>query len=231
MTLTELRDAYRRVRGEDLSFGEPIWLSRTVSQARIATKFREGRVFLAGDAAHLFPAGGSALNVGMLDAVNLGWKLSRGLADTYESERRPVAERALMQTRAQAVLDRIQGDDGSAIRQLLGELVSFQEPLEHMAHLLNGSDIRYDIPGSDPRVGKFVDVRVDLSAGRPVLLTRQPDLLATAAKWQLSRQDSGADILVRPDGYVAWAPGDRPLEDALAGELGLPGGSVLSRHG
>jgi 2-polyprenyl-6-methoxyphenol hydroxylase-like FAD-dependent oxidoreductase len=237
MTLAELQDAVRRVLGRDLSLGDPIWLSRTVSQARIAAKYRDGRVFLAGDAAHLFPAGGSSLNVGLLDAVNLGWKVAaalRGqadLLDTYESERRPAGERALMQTRAQAVLDRVPGDDGVALRQMFGELVEFDEPLRHMAELLNGSDIRYDMPGSDPRVGRFVDVPVDLSAGRPVLLTDRADLRATAERWDVDMSTSDDSILVRPDGYVAWVDGDRPLADDLVHWFGLPSRRLLGQHG
>lgn len=216
MSLDELRAAIRRVLGRDMDLGEPIWLSRTVPQARIAEKYRAGRVFLAGDAAHLFPAGGSLLNVGLMDAANLGWKLAGavhgwapdGLLDTYESERRPVGERALSQTRAQAVLDRMNDADGAAIRQVFGELVAYQEPLRHMADLVDGSDVRYDIPGDDPRVGRFVDTRVDLSTGEPLLHN---------------------DILVRPDGYVAWA-GDGPVEDALVRWFGLPGRRLLGQR-
>jgi 2-polyprenyl-6-methoxyphenol hydroxylase-like FAD-dependent oxidoreductase len=233
MTLAELRDALHRVLGRTLPLGDPIWLSRTVSQARIAEKYRAGRVFLAGDAAHLFPAGGSALNVGLLDTVNLGWKLAgaiqgrapEGLLDTYETERRPVGERALMQTRAQAVLDRVPGEDGIAIRQMFTELVDFDEPLQRMAHLLNGSDTRYATSDADPRVGTFITgMHVDLSAGRPVLLANREDLRATAEKWNLSIQDSHGDaMLVRPDGHIAWVDGERSLEDALAEWLGQPG--------
>lgn len=200
MSLTELKHAVRRVLGRDLPLNDPIWLSRTVSQARIAEKYRAGRVFLAGDAAHLFPAGGSLLNVGMMDAANLGWKLAgavrqkaEGLLDTYETERRPVGERALMQTRAQAVLDRLRDDDGVALRQLFSELVAFDEPLRHMAELINGSE------------GDFVDVPVDLSEGRPVQL---------------------ADKIIRPDGYVA----EGAIEEALVRWFGLPGRRLLGQH-
>jgi 2-polyprenyl-6-methoxyphenol hydroxylase-like FAD-dependent oxidoreductase len=232
MALAELREGIRRVLGFDLPLGEPKWLSRTVSQARIAKNYRTGRVFLAGDAAHLFPAGGSALNVGLLDAVNLGWKLARavqgqdGLLDTYESERRPVGERALMQTRAQAVLDRLPGEDGVALRRLFGELVEFEHPLRHMATLLDGSDIRYEIPGQHPLVGHFLaDIRVDLTAGRPVLLdfANRRDLPGgdvDIATMDIPNPPAEA-LLVRPDGYVAWAAGDkRSLEQALLSQRG-----------
>jgi hypothetical protein len=78
-----------------------------------------------------------------------------------------------------------------------------------MADLVDGSDVRYDIPGDDPRVGRFVATRVDLSTAEPVLHN---------------------DILVRPDGYVAWADGDGPLEDALVRWFGLPGRRLLGQH-
>ncbi|MFC4533690.1 FAD-dependent monooxygenase [Sphaerisporangium dianthi] len=126
----------------------------------LAERYRAGRVFLAGDAAHLFPAGGSALNVGMTDAINLGWKLSArlggragdGLLDTYESERLPVAERALMRTRAQVALDRVTGEEGEALRALLTEVFAYEQPVRHLAGLLDGSDLSYGTAGH-PLVG------------------------------------------------------------------------------
>ncbi|GAA3241139.1 FAD-dependent monooxygenase [Nonomuraea helvata] len=243
--------AVRRVLGRDLPLGEPVWLSSTVSQARLADRYRAGRVFLAGDAAHLFPAGGSALNVGMTDAANLGWKLAatllgrapEGLLDTYESERRPVAERALMQTRAQSALDRLEGEDGAALRELLTEVFAFEQPLRHLAGLLHDSGVRYDAapaphtgsgsdPGSGsgrgsgaeavhPLVGRFApDLALAdgrrlaelMRAGRPVLL----DLGCGAVlddDWidvvRARADDAPTDaLLIRPDGYVAWAGAD-----------------------
>ncbi|GAB3910505.1 hypothetical protein GCM10029964_114490 [Kibdelosporangium lantanae] len=153
-----------------------------------------------------------------MDAANLGWKLAgavrgwapEGLLETYESERRPVGERALIQTRAQAVLDRMNGADGEAIRKIFGELVAYREPLRHLADLIDGSDVHYDIPGKDPRVGRFVTTHVDLSAAEPVLHD---------------------DTLVRPDGYVAWAEGDGPLEEALVRWFGLPGRRLVGQRG
>ncbi len=154
VTLAGFQAAIRRVIGADLPLGEPIWLSSTVTQARLAERYRSGRVFLAGDAAHLFPAGGSALNVGLMDAVNLGWKLAAVLTgrapvrllDTYETERRPVGERTLAHTRAQAALERLTGVEGAALRDLLAGVFAFEQPARHLAHLLHGSDTRYGIP-------------------------------------------------------------------------------------
>ncbi|MEV4011475.1 FAD-dependent monooxygenase [Nonomuraea angiospora] len=240
VTPADFRAAVRRVLGRDLPLGEPIWLSGTVAQARLAERYRAGRVFLAGDAAHLFPAGGSALNVGMTDAANLGWKLaaalrgraSDGLLDTYESERRPVAERALMQTRAQAVLDRLAGEDGAALRELLTEVFAFEEPLRHVAGLLHDSGVRYG-PAAHPLVGRFVPdlalaggrrVAELMREGRPVLLdlgggaTLEDDWIDVV---RARADDPPADaLLIRPDGYVAWA-GTEGLTEAAQEWFGI----------
>ncbi|PZG12170.1 FAD-dependent oxidoreductase [Nonomuraea aridisoli] len=227
--------AVRRVLGVDVPLGEPIWLSSTATQARLAERYRAGRVFLAGDAAHLFPVGGSALNVGMTDAVNLGWKLAarlRGrvpdaLLDTYESERRPVGERTLTQTRAQAAIDGVEGEDGAALRELLAEVFAFEQPARHLATLLHDSGIRYDV-GQGP-AGRFLTdpglaelAGGALRAARPVLL----DLTggAPGERWtgndrievvRARHDDPPADaLLIRPDGYVAWAGADGVEEAA-----------------
>ncbi|WP_188189399.1 FAD-dependent monooxygenase [Nonomuraea sp. SYSU D8015] len=235
VTLAEFQEAVRRVLGRDLPLGEPIWLSSTVAQARLAERYRVGRVFVAGDAAHLFPAGGSALNVGMTDAINLGWKLSavlagrapEGLLDTYESERRPAAERALMQTRAQAALERLPGEEGAALRTLLTELFAYDQPLRHLAGLLHGSDLPYGKPGH-PLVGRLApDLPLTTETGerrvaelmrpaRPVLLdlgggvTLDHDWIDVV---RARTDDPPADaLLIRPDGHVAWAGADGLLE-------------------
>ena len=127
MTLTELRDSIRRVLGVDLPLGEPTRLTRFTYHARHVERYRDGRILLAGDAAHLFPAGGVALNAGMIDSVNLGWKLAAeihgwapaGLLDTYHDERRLAAERTLLHTRAQWALRRGHDPAAEALRRAL----------------------------------------------------------------------------------------------------------------
>ncbi|MGW4057552.1 FAD-dependent monooxygenase [Amycolatopsis sp. NPDC004747] len=223
-TLAEFRAALRRVLGEDLPLGEPLWLSRTTSSARLASRYRAGRVLLAGDAAHLFPAGGSSLNVGLLDAVNLGWKLAavvRGsapesLLDSYHAERHPVAARTLTHTRVQALLDRLTGEDGDALRTLFGELAAFPEPARRLGELLRDADeLPYvpDLPltvGGEPtRVAEVMraartvlfdfadraDLREAAGAGVNIVTAECPDAPADA-------------LLVRPDGVVAFRGGD-----------------------
>ncbi|MFG1641926.1 FAD-dependent monooxygenase [Amycolatopsis sp. NPDC049252] len=235
-TLDEFRESVRRVLGADLPLGEPLWLSRTVSSARLAERYRAGRVLLAGDAAHVFPAGGSSLNVGLLDAVNLGWKLAavvRGeagdaLLDSYDSERRPVAARTLTQTRVQALLERLTGEDGDALRTLFGELAAFEEPTRHLAGLLRDADeLPYvpDLPltveGEKTRVAEIMrDARTvlfdfaDRADLREAAGSRVKVVTATCPEAEADA------LLVRPDGVVTWR-GDDPA--ALREAIGAPG--------
>ncbi|HUN33151.1 MAG TPA: FAD-dependent monooxygenase [Trebonia sp.] len=193
MSLAELAASVRRVLGADLPMGEPIRLTRFAYQARQAARYREGRVLLAGDAAHLFPAGGQGIGVGVLDAVNLGWKLAAvlagwgpaGLLDTYHRERHPVAARALMQCRAQVALRRGNDAEAAALRELFEELLTDEPALRRIAALIAGTDIRYPMPGATaphPLAGTFapdLTVHTDqgtttvadlMQAARPVLL-------------------------------------------------------------
>ena len=161
MTLAEFRDSIRRVLGGDLPLGEVTRLSRYGFQARQAERYRAGRIMLAGDAAHQFPATGIGVNFGMADAVNLAWKLAAdisgwapaGLLDTYHDERHLAGARALLQTQAQVALRR--GDDpaAEALRELFRELLADEQPLRHMAALIAGADIRYPMPGRGPQHG------------------------------------------------------------------------------
>ncbi len=130
MSVAELSASVSRVLGIDLPLGEPLRMTRFGYSAKQADTYRAGRVFLAGDAAHLFPAGGVAVNAGMLDAANLAWKLTANvegwapaaLLDTYTDERRTAAERTLLHTRAQVALRRGHGPGGDALRALFVEL-------------------------------------------------------------------------------------------------------------
>ncbi len=208
MTLTELRDSIRRVLGVDLPLGEPRRLTRFTYHARHVERYRDGRLLLAGDAAHLFPAGGVALNAGMMDSVNLGWKLAAeihgwaptGLLDTYHDERHLAAERTLLHTRAQWALRRGYDPAAEALRQLFLELVSDEAPLRRIGALIAGTDVRYPTPNLNrhalagtfaPNLTLHTDQGTTGVAGlvhtsRPVLLdlADRSDLHEAARDWQ-----------------------------------------------
>ncbi|MEU2874190.1 FAD-dependent monooxygenase [Streptomyces olivoreticuli] len=238
-TAEELEAAVQRVTGERIELTDVRFISRFTDSTRLAEHYRTGRVLLAGDAAHVhFPAGGQGVNLGLQDAVNLGWKLAaacRGntaLLDTYESERRPVAGSVLHNTRAQVALMR-PGSQVDALRDLFTELMGFPEVNDHLTDAIYGTDVRY-ARGCDPRVGTFVadrplktesgTVRLAelLRHGRPLLLDLTGTALATGAAEPWSDRVSAvaavdpnteaALLLIRPDGYLAWA-GDRPGAD------------------
>jgi 2-polyprenyl-6-methoxyphenol hydroxylase-like FAD-dependent oxidoreductase len=208
MTLTELQDSIRRVLGADLPLEQATRLSRYQFQARQAERYRERRILLAGDAAHQFPATGIGLNVGMLDTVNLAWKLAAaidgwapaGLLDTYHGERHYAGARGLLQTQAQVALRRGHDPAAEALRDLFGELLTDEQPLRRVGALIAGTDIRYPLPGprQHPLTGTFApDLSLHTSQGttsvaelmhtaRPVLLdlANRPDLCETARDWQ-----------------------------------------------
>ncbi|WP_371502704.1 FAD-dependent monooxygenase [Kitasatospora sp. NBC_00374] len=208
MTLAELQDSIGRVLGADVPLGEPLRLSRFVFQARQAERYRAGRILLAGDAAHLFPATGAALNAGLLDTVNLAWKLaaaihgwaSDGLLDTYHDERHFAGARTLLQTRAQAALRRGQDPAAEALRDVFRELLLDESALRRMGALVAGADIRYPMPGSDrdALTGAFVpdltlhtdqgttSIAELMHAARPVLLdlVDRPEFREIAREWE-----------------------------------------------
>ncbi|WP_404193408.1 FAD-dependent monooxygenase [Streptomyces tauricus] len=189
-TFEQLRESLIRLAGTDWGMHSPRWVSRFGDAARQASRYREGRVLLAGDAAHIhYPAGGQGLNVGVQDAVNLGWKLAsvvRGqaperLLDSYHAERHPVAERVLHNTRAQSAL----GPPGvqiDALRDVFASLLVFDDVNRHLRGMITALDIRYPVDGDHPLTGRRVPdadlKRTDgatrvyalLHAARPVLL-------------------------------------------------------------
>jgi len=235
MTLDDLAASVRRVLGFELPLGEPEGdgphLLRRLRgrNTRLAEKFREGRVLLVGDAAHVHSAiGGPGLNLGLQDAAGLGWKLAAtvrgwapaGLLDTYESERRPVAERVVMHTQAQSALIS-PGRDVTALRELFGELLRLPAVVQHIADLMSGADVRYE-PGTDhPLDGRWAPDLVladgtrlaDLTTtARPLLLDFTGSLGDELRGWTdrvdlVTGHAEGAAtaLLLRPDGYVAWA--------------------------
>src|SRR5450631_2266882 len=153
-TLRELSEALVALCGTDYGIHSLTWISRFTDMSRQAVAYRKDRVLLAGDAAHVHsPVGGQGLNTGVQDAVNLGWKLAQvvketspeSLLDTNHTERHPVAARVLRNTMAQIALLRRPDDHIKAVRDIISELLSMDEPRKRIAAMMSGLDIHYDL--------------------------------------------------------------------------------------
>jgi 2-polyprenyl-6-methoxyphenol hydroxylase-like FAD-dependent oxidoreductase len=208
MTVTELGDSIRRVLGVDLPVGEPIRLTRFTFHARQVEGYRDGRILMAGDAAHLFPSPGVALGAGLLDSVNLGWKLAADihgwaperLLDTYHDERRLACARNLLHAQAQVAVRRGHDQAAVALRELFQELLIDEQPLRRLGGLMAGSEVRYPFPGHDHHalIGTFAPdlaLRTDrdvtsvaelMHGVRPILidLADRQDMRDIAGDWQ-----------------------------------------------
>ncbi|HKY14122.1 MAG TPA: FAD-dependent monooxygenase, partial [Microthrixaceae bacterium] len=173
-TLQDLSEALVTAYGTDYGVHSPTWISRFTDTTRQAASYREGRVLLAGDAAHVHgPQGGQGLNTGVQDAVNLGWKLAQvvnatspeSLLDTYHAERHPVGARVLQNTMAQVALARID-ERSQALRQTVLDLLSMDEPRRRIAGMISGLDIHYDLGAGHPLLGRRMpDLDLDTADG------------------------------------------------------------------
>jgi 3-(3-hydroxy-phenyl)propionate hydroxylase len=241
-TLDDLRAALIRVDGTDHGAHSPRFISRFTDMTRQAVTYRSGRVLVAGDAAHVHaPIGGQGLNIGVQDAVNLGWKLAQvvsgtspvSLLDTYQAERHPVGARVLRTTMAQRALGG--ADDRSvALRDTVSELLRMDEPRKHIAAMIAGLDVAYDLGEGHPLLGRRMpDLDLATAAGtvrvfsllhdaKPVLLdlgdsgcldigpwadTVQLVAASYDGTWELpvlGEVGAPTAVLVRPDGHVAW---------------------------
>jgi 2-polyprenyl-6-methoxyphenol hydroxylase-like FAD-dependent oxidoreductase len=214
-SLEDLREALRAAYDTDFGVRDVTFLSRFSDMARQASSYRERRVLLAGDAAHVHsPAGGQGLNTGVQDAVNLGWKLAQvlsgaspeSLLDTYHAERHPVAARVLKTTLAHTALMR--GDERTvALHEHLSELLKLEEPRKRYAGMMSGLDIHYELGPGHPLLGRRMPdwelvgeggprrVFTLLHAAKPVLLNLgDPDSLditpwADRVRWLNARYD------------------------------------------
>jgi 2-polyprenyl-6-methoxyphenol hydroxylase-like FAD-dependent oxidoreductase len=241
-TLRDLSRALVRVWGTDFGVHSPTWLSRFTDMTRQAASYREGRVLLAGDAGHVhYPVGGQGLNIGVQDAVNLGWKLAQvvrgtshdALLDTYQAERHPVAARVLQTTMAATALTRSDARI-DALRDVLAELLTMEEPRKRFAGMISGLDVHYDLGEGHPLLGRRMpDLDLETADGpvrvftllhdaRPVLLNLGERGGLQIAPWAdrvrlVEAEHTGTwelpvvgavpaptAVLVRPDGYVAW---------------------------
>ncbi len=241
-TLQDLRDALTAAYGTDFGAHSPTGLTRFTDVSRQAATYRTGRVLLAGDAAHVHPPyGGQGLNTGVQDAVNLGWKLGQvakgvspdRLLDTYQDERHPVGARLLRNTEAQAAL-LTHDDRHPALRSTMAELLAMDGPRRHVAAMITGLDVHYDLGEGHPLVGRRMpdlDLHTDSGAtrvftllhdARPVLLDLTGSGGEEPSPWAgrvttVEASDDGPwelpvlgevaappAVLIRPDGHVAW---------------------------
>src|SRR5712671_3668004 len=161
-TLRDLSEALIAVYGTDYGIHSPTWISRFTDMTRQAAAYRERRILLAGDAAHVHPpVGGQGLNIGVQDAVNLGWKLAQvvkrtspeSLLDTYHAERHPVAARVLRNTMAQVALRR-PDDRTKALGDIMSELLRMDEPRRQLAAEMSGLGVHYDLGEGHPLLGR-----------------------------------------------------------------------------
>ncbi|MGW4829144.1 rifampin monooxygenase [Amycolatopsis japonica] len=237
-TFDEIKRQLKAVAGSDFGVHSPRWLSRFGDATRLADRYRMGRAFLAGDAAHIHPpVGGQGLNLGVQDAFNLGWKLAGAvngwapddLLDTYHTERHLVAAAVLDNTRAQMQLMSL--DPGSqAVRRLLAELMDFEDVSRYLTEKITATAIRYDFGEGHELLGRRMR-DLELKQGHLYGLTRGGRGLLLDQTGSLSvrgwadRVDHVVDTseelevpaaLLRPDGHVAWVGED---QDELAEAL------------
>ncbi|MFL5413401.1 MAG: FAD-dependent monooxygenase, partial [Myxococcales bacterium] len=220
-TLGDLREALVSVYGTDFGVHDVTWLSRFTDMARQAASYRNGRVLLAGDAAHVHsPVGGQGLNIGVQDAVNLGWKLAQvvhgtspeSLLDTYQAERHPIAARVLENTLAQTALAR--GDDRTkALREIMSELLQMDEPRKRYAAMMSGLDIRYDLGEGHALLGRRMPDLDLVTANGP---RRVFTLLHDARPVLLNLGEPGAFEI------APWADRVRLIDAKYAGPWELP---------
>jgi 2-polyprenyl-6-methoxyphenol hydroxylase-like FAD-dependent oxidoreductase len=261
-TLADLSESLTAAYGTDYGVHSPTWISRFTDMARQATTYRDRRVLIAGDAAHVHsPHGGQGLNTGIQDAVNLGWKLAQvvqktspeSLLDTYEAERHPVGARVLQNTMAQVVLSD-PDERHKALRDTVTDLLSFDEPRRRIVGMISGLDIQYDLGEGHPLVGRRMpDLDLETTEGQtrvfallrdhtPLLLNIGESGRFDVSPWDdrvrlvdashvggwmlpiLGEVAAPTAVLIRPDGYIAWAGDldDPKLPRTISDWFGLP---------
>jgi FAD binding domain len=247
ITLEHVQAVLRRVSGTDVTLTALKLATTWTDRACQASAYRNGRVLLAGDAAHIHsPLGGQGLNLGLGDAMNLGWKLAAtirgdapvGLLDSYGSERHPVGAQVLDWSRAQVALMR-PSRSSRALEAIIRDLIDTRDGATYFAERVWVVSLRYDLGGSHPLVGRSVPdfELVDgtrlgelFKKGGGVLLDfdARSQLQALASRWsdrityvasepkdQSKNRLGLSAVLVRPDGFVAWAAEAAPdLEEA-----------------
>ncbi len=219
-TLNELREALIGVYGTDYGLRSAAWISRFTDMTRQAASYRQGRVLLAGDAAHVHsPDGAQGLQVGVQDAMNLGWKLAQvvkrtspeSLLDTYHAERHPVAARVLRTTMAHVALRRTD-ERTEALRGTIAEFLMGEESRKRFAALMFGLDIHYDLGEGHPLLGRRMPDLDLVTAGGPL---RVFELLHDARPVLLNLGESGGDS-------TRWADRVQLIDASYEGEWELP---------
>ncbi len=233
ITLAHVQEVLRRVSGTDVTLTALELATTWTDRAYHATTYRKGRVLLAGDAAHIHsPLGGQGLNLGLGDAMNLGWKLAAtirgdapiGLLDSYSSERHPVGEKVLDWSRAQVALMR-PSPSSRALEAIIRDLIDTRDGATYFAERVWGISLRYDLGGGHPLVGRSAP-NFELADGTKLgeLLRKGKGLFldfdarsalrAFASRWNGRIPYVASDVkdrlglsavLLRPDGFVAWA--------------------------
>ncbi|MER9677901.1 FAD-dependent monooxygenase [Mesorhizobium sp. M0184] len=237
-TLRDLREALVAACGTDYGIHSPTWISRFTDMSRQAAAYRKGRVLLAGDAAHVHsPVGGQGLNIGVQDAVNLGWKLAQvvkgtspeRLLDTYHIERHPVAARVLRTTMAQVALQRTD-DRTEALREMVSELLGMEEPRKRIAAEMSGLGIHYDLGQGHPLVGRRMP---DLDLATPDGPMRVFALLQNARPVLLNLDAPGSlDIKPWSDRIkLVYAKWDDPWELPALGLVSAPTAVLIRPDG
>src|ERR1700722_926987 len=220
-TLSDLSAALIAACGTDYGAHNPTYISRFTDVTRQAAAYRNKRVLLAGDAAHVHaPDGGQGLNTGVQDAVNLGWKLAQvvkrtspeNLLDTYHAERHPVGARVLRNTMAQVALMRVD-DRIEVLRDTVSELLSMEEPRKRFAAMMSGLDIHYDLGDGHPLLGRRIP-DIDLATADGPL--RVFALLHDARPLLLNFREPG-DVDIAP-----WARRVRLVDAKYFGAWNLP---------
>ncbi|MGW5662171.1 FAD-dependent monooxygenase [Streptomyces sp. NPDC003758] len=250
----EITAALHAVYGPETTLGAVDNASRFTDATRQLEHYRAGRVLFAGDAAHIHPPlGGQGLNLGIQDAFNLGWKLAAavqdrapsGLLDSYHAERHPVGAQVLHHTSAQRVLaDPNPSEDVAALRDIFIDLLRLPDANRHLAGMMSGLSLRYELPGKHPLTGQRMPdadlvteagstrlsalfgsghaVLLDLAGAVPADFALPPrvDLVHATCTDDLG----AATLLIRPDGYVCWAAdsfsvGDDSLLTAITGHF------------
>ncbi|WP_345458897.1 FAD-dependent monooxygenase [Actinoallomurus oryzae] len=236
VTAEEMQAGLRRVSGTDVRVTRVHVATRYADTTRQATTYLRGRVLLCGDAAHVHsPAGGQGMNLGIGDAVNLGWKLALvahgaapdSLLDTYTAERHPIGAWVQRWSMAQTALSTARGPRADALREVMADLLDTPDGATHVVSMIGGGRQRYDLPGDHPLLGRRVpDLPLDdgttlaehFRDGRAVLLDVGTGAAAVAGAWgdrvtvvtarPAAFPDQPLAALVRPDGYVAWVAPD-----------------------